>query len=186
VKDSSGRVHAIRIARPRLGLLLAVAVALLAVSATPAFGAYLHTTVTGEYGKEGPKAGGLGSGCRIGWQASSQRLYLYSDTKIYGLQRTAPGSVTKLGGNFPVALPAGTNSTCGDRDLAVDNSGTGSAGNIYVTPSNPPTIYGYDSTGVALASPWPINVGGGENCGVAVGNNGDVWGGYYSGSAAVH
>jgi hypothetical protein len=178
------RPSAIRSCRKafRLGLLSLLASALLATASTPARGAYLHTTVVGEYGKEGPKATGLGTGCRIGWHAATQRLYLYSDTKIYGLQRTGTGTVTPLAGGFPIALP-GIQSSCGDRDLGVDNSATGSAGNIYVTPSNPPNIYGYNSSGAALASPWPINVGTGENCGVAVGNNGDVFAGYYSGSS---
>ena len=166
----------------RLSLLALIAAALAALAAPAAQGAYLHTTVIGEYGKEGPAATGLGNGCRIAWNAASERLYLYSDTKIYGLQRTAPGTVTPLGGSFPIGLP-GIGSSCGDRDMNVDNSGTGSEGNLYVTPSAPATIYGYNSSGAALAAPWPVSVGGGENCGVATGNNGDVFGGYYSGQS---
>jgi hypothetical protein len=160
-----------------LGLLIAAFVWL---TTAPAWGAYAHTTVTGEYGKEGPAATGIGNGCRIGWHAATERLYLYSDTKIYGLQRTGVGTVAPLGGGFPVALP-GISSTCGDRDMGVDNSATGSAGNIFLTPSNT-NIYGYSSAGAALAAPWPVNVGG-ETCGVAVGNNGDVFGGNYGGSS---
>ncbi len=38
---------------------------------------------------------------------------------------------------------------------------------------------------MALPSPWPVSQGSGEVCGVAVGNNGNVWGGYYSGSLVV-
>jgi hypothetical protein len=97
------------------------------------------------------------------------------------VQRTSPGSVTGLAGNFPIALP-GLNSSCGDRDLGVDNSGTGSAGNIYVVPSSPGNIYGYDSSGAPLPSPWPVSGGSGETCGVAPDNEGNVWGGHYSGS----
>ncbi len=159
-----------------LGLLIA---SLITLAAPPAQGAYLHTTIVGEYGKEGPKATGTGNGCRLAWHESSDRLFLYSDTKIYGLQRTAPGSVTPLGGGFPISLP-GIGSSCGDRDMAVDNSGTASNGNLYVVPSSPSTVYGYNSTGSALASPWPVSSGGGETCGVSVGNNGNVFAGVYS------
>jgi hypothetical protein len=166
----------------RLGVLALLVASLLALSAAPAPAAYLHNTVVGEYGKEGPKASGTGDGCRIGWHAATERIYLYSDTKIYALHRTSPGNVTPVGGSFPVNLPS-ISSSCGDRDLGVDNSATGSAGNIYVTPSAPATIYGYNSSGAALGSPWPVSVGSGENCGVAVGNTGDVFGGFYSGSS---
>lgn len=152
----------------------------LACSASSAL-ATPHPVITGEYGKEGPKASGLGSGCRIGWASATQRLYLYSDTKIYGLERTSPGSVTALAGGFPIALP-GIGSSCGDRDLGVDNSGTGSAGNIYIVPSSPGNIYGYDPSGAALPPPWPVSGGNGETCGVAPDNQGNVWGGHYSGS----
>jgi hypothetical protein len=139
-----------------------------------------HLLVTGEYGKEGPKATGLGNGCRIGYDSASERLYLYSDSKIYGLQRSGPGTASPLGGGFPINL-GGLSSSCGDRDLTVDNSSTGSAGRIYITPSNA-LIYGYNPSGTALSSPWPVNFGGGEVCGVAVGNDGNVFGGFYSGS----
>jgi hypothetical protein len=159
-------------------LLAALVVSFFAFSASSAFGAYLHTTVIGEYGKEGPKASGLGGGCRIAWQASTQRLYLMAEGKIFGLQRTGPGSVTPLAG-FPINVTG--NSGCGDPDLAVDNSATASAGNLYTTPSFPATIYAFSSTGSSLGS---INVGSGENCGVAVGNDGNVWGGYYGGGSA--
>jgi hypothetical protein len=164
---------------PRLVILVCAAVVGFACSASSAF-ATPHPVITGEYGKEGPKASGLGDGCRIGWASATERLYLYSDTKIYGLERTSPGSVTGLAGGFPIALP-GLSSTCGDRDLGVDNSETGSGGNIYVVPSSTGNIYGYDSSGAALPSPWPVSGGNGETCGVATDNEGNVWGGHYSG-----
>ena len=171
---------AIRRARSRFGLLVAIVTALLAVAATPALGAYIHTTVTGEYGKDGPKASGLGNGCSIAWHASDARIYLLTENKVYGLHRTAPGSVTSVGGTFPFASQ---NSACGDRDLAVDNSATATNGNIYMVPSSQ-SIFGYDATGTALASPWPVNLGG-ETCGVAVDNAGNVWGGVYGGGGSA-
>jgi hypothetical protein len=163
----------------RVLLRLALAAALLTVgfllvASSPARAAE-HVTVTGEYGKEGPKAGGIGNGCNIAWQGASNRLYLLADNKIYGLNKTAPGSVTPVGGSFPLNTQ---NSSCGDRELAVDNSGAGSNGNIYMVPSNN-NIYGYNSSGAELGGNWPVNVEG-ETCGVAIDNVGNVWGGKYS------
>ena len=159
---------------PIPALVAALLAVLLIGGASPASAAYLHTTVTGEYGKEGPKASGVGNGCNIAYQAAQHRLYLFADEKIYGLNRTAPGTVSPVGGTFPIS--AGINSFCGDRDLVVDNSGTGSAGNIYAVPSNT-NIYGWGPAGSPLST---IGVGG-ETCGVAVTNTGEIWGGDYGG-----
>jgi hypothetical protein len=165
----------------RLGLLGLLVACALAVIASPASAAYLHTEVTGEYGKEGPKASGIGNGCSIGFHSTTQRLYLLTEGSIYALQRTGKGAVSPIGGNFPIAF--GQNTGCGDRDLAVDNTNGASGGNIYATPSNPGTIWGYSALGSALAEPWPVTPGSGESCGVAVGGNGNVWMGHYGGSA---
>ena len=162
--------------RTHLRLVLAAALltlGFLLTASSPARAAE-HVTITGEYGKNGPKAGGIGNGCNIAWQAASNRLYLLADNQIYGLNKTAPGSVTPVGGIFPIGTQ---NSSCGDRDLAVDNSGAASNGNIYMVPSSS-SIYGYDSTGSALGGNWPVNLEG-ETCGVSVDNLGNVWGGRY-------
>ncbi|HEX6229052.1 MAG TPA: hypothetical protein VFZ41_06260, partial [Solirubrobacterales bacterium] len=164
----------------RLGLLCVLVASFLALSTAPAPAAYLHTTVTGEYGKEGPTASGTGNGCNVEFHDASNRIYFLADGNIYGLERTAPGTVTPLGGSFPIN--AGITSFCGDRDLAVDNSAAASSGNIYATPSNT-NIYGWGSGGSALSG-FPISVGG-ETCGVAVNSAGQVWGGNYSGSSVA-
>ena len=84
-----------------------------------------------------------------------------------------------LSGNFPVNT--GVSSGCGDPHIAVDNSAGGSAGNIYIVPSNT-KIYGWGPTGAPNA-PWTSGVdAGGETCGVAVTNTGEVWGGTYGGA----
>ncbi len=132
-----------------------------------------HVAVTGEYGKEGVASSGIGNGCRIAYQSETQRLYLLSDSKVYGLS-VSPGSATPLGGNFPVEA---VSSSCGDPDIEVDNSGGPSAGDIYAVPSSH-LIYGWDSTGTALAPPWAVDAGG-ETCGVTVTASGEVWGGNY-------
>lgn len=150
-----------------LGLILA-SLLVIASSASAAE----HTTVTGEYGKTGPKSSGIGNGCRIAYHASSGRIYLLSDSKIYGLERTAPGSVTPLSGGFPI--PFAFSSTCGDRDLDVDQA----SGNIFAAPSST-QIHGFGPSGGPLGAPWPVNVGG-ETCGLGIANTGEVWGGNYS------
>ena len=163
----------------RLAVLSALVASFFALAVSPAAAEYAHTTTTGEYGKEGPKASGLGNGCHLAYQSATHKLYLYSDSKIYGLDRTAPGVVSPLSGNFPVNT--GVSSGCGDPHIAVDNSAGGSAGNIYIVPSNT-KIYGWGPTGAPNA-PWTSGVdAGGETCGVAVTNTGEVWGGTYGGA----
>jgi hypothetical protein len=163
-----------------LGAVVAAAVALTAFCLAQVFAssaeAAEHTTITGEYGKEGPSASGIGTGCSMAWHGSTNRLYLFSDDKVYGLTKTAPGSVTPVGGAFPFST--GVNASCGDRDLAVDNSPTGTNGRIYFVPSST-FIHAFTSTGSTVGSPWPVNVGG-ETCGVSVDSEGNVWGGVFS------
>jgi hypothetical protein len=158
-----------RLALAIAGASIAMACAVLAGGAS----ASEHIVVTGEYGKEGPPSSGVGNGCRIAYQGETQRLYLLSDTKVYGLS-ISPGSATPLGGSYPLA---GVNSSCGDPDIEVDNTGGPSKGNIYAVPSSH-LIYGWDPTGTPLAPPWAVDAGG-ETCGVAVTGSGEVWGGNY-------
>jgi hypothetical protein len=153
--------------------------ALLAViggmAAAPALAAE-HLTITGEYGKDGPKATGIGSGCHLAYDSSSEHLYLAADGKIYGLA-VSGGTATPLGGNFP--FDTGINTACGEPDIEVDHAGSG---NIYgVQSGSAGQIFGWNSSGNALGAPWPVSVpGGGEICGVDVGPAGGPWGGDYS------
>jgi hypothetical protein len=135
-----------------------------------------HTEITGEYGKEGTKVSGIGSGCRIAYNSTSQRLYVFSDGNVYGLS-VSPGTATPVGGKFPINT--GINTACGEPDMEVESAG---AGNIYAVQSGSSgKIYGWDSNGDVLASPWPVAVsGGGEICGVDVGPSGGAWAGNYS------
>ena len=164
-----------------LGIVLVLTAALVAVFATAAQAAYVHTNVTGEYGKEGPKAGGIGNGCRIAYQSANHRLYLYSDNKLYGLNRTAPGTVSPLAG-FPVEASLGKESTCGDRDFDVDNTNGASKNNLYPTPR--PHHLWLQLGRNARSDHHGRSTTGGENCGVAITNSGEVWGGN-SGQTAV-
>jgi hypothetical protein len=163
-----------------LGIVLVLAATMVAVFAGSAEAAYVHTNVTGEYGKEGnAKLGGVGTGCRLAYQSANHRLYLYSDNKIYGLNRTAPGTVSTIPG-FPVEANLGKDG-CNDRDFDVDNTNGASKNNLYPTPSTE-FLYAFNASGVQLGSPWPVNTGG-ETCGVAITNTGEVWGGNYGQTA---
>jgi hypothetical protein len=164
-----------RVGRRLPTCLLLLGVLTLAAGSGTAYAVYDHGSVTGEYGRTGPPSSGLGAGCYLAYQQASDRLYLFADSKVYVLSRTGPGSVTPLGGAFPV--DTGVTSWCGDPHLAVDDSGGATAGNFYVVPSDH-DIYGFGAAGAALSSPWPVDVGA-ETCGVAVTDTGEVWAGNY-------
>jgi len=64
----------------------------------------------------------------------------------------------------------------GDSDVAVDNSGTASDGNVIVDSEPNFAIYAFDSTGTYL---WKVG-GFGDACGVAVDTRGNVWASDYN------
>lgn len=153
----------------RLAALCISALALMTLPAATSF-ASEHLVVTGEYGKEGPAATGLGDGCRIAYHAPN--LYFNADEKIYGLY-ISPGSVSPLSAGsatplsgFPVTT--GLRSTCGDPDFEVSP-----LGDIFAAPDSQ-SIYGWNVTGAPIGLPWPVNAGG-EACGLAVNASGEVW-----------
>ncbi len=158
----------------KCALLAALIVVALGVAAAPASAVYVHNEVTGEYGKEGSAATGIGNGCQIAWQESGQRLYLFADNKVYALHKTAPGAAAPAGGKFPIKTS--TTFCGGGGDIAVDNSATSSAGNIYVAVGQT-EINGYNSNGDPLAAPWPLSIeagGFGSLCGLSVTNTGNL------------
>jgi hypothetical protein len=61
----------------------------------------------------------------------------------------------------------------GDPDVAVDNSGTASDGNIYVSSEGQGTVYGFAPSGAALPG-FPLTPSG-DICGVGVDPSGSVW-----------
>ncbi len=122
----------------------------------------------------------MGEGCFIAYQTAEHKLYLFSDELIYGLNRTAPGTVSPLPGPFPLTAER---SSCSDPHMTVDNSSGPTAGRIYAVPSTH-AILGWNPSGAELTSPWPVDVGG-ETCGVATTNTGEVWGGNFNGPSVV-
>jgi WD40 repeat protein len=163
-----------------LGLLALVAVfasILLAPKANAA--EYGHTLTVAEYGKDGPAASGLGGGCHIAYQETSDRLYLLAGGTIYGLHISPPGTATPIGGPFPLA--SGVFGGCGDDGIDVDNTAGASAGNIYAAQGT--RIVGWTSAGTPVPG-WPVETDG-EVCGIGVSGTGQVVAGSYGSSGVV-
>jgi hypothetical protein len=150
---------------------LVALVGVLALGAAPASAEYIHGPVSTEFGPDGTSGTSWGQLNTLAYQQATKRLYALADNAIYGFSNPSAGTFTLLGGNFPI----GVSSASQDSDIAVDNSATGSAGHIIYNADGP-NIVGYDSSGTSLG--FTINTGG-ENCGVAVDNEGHIWGGNY-------
>ena len=79
----------------------------------------------------------------------------------------------------PFASKGGSNSlgtleVGGEHDeLAIDNSGTASDGNIYIASENPGRFYGFNAAGEPLGGNWPLQVE--FACGVSVDPAGHIW-----------
>jgi hypothetical protein len=155
-----------------VALLALLSFTVLAVDAGDALAVeYGHTVVTGEYGREGPKSPGA-YGCVIAFQSAENKLYVMQGESIYGMQWNGPGSVTALGGNFPLH---NTNAECygAQPDFTVDQTN----GNIYQTPVYEPHLYGWDKTGTPLSG-FPVTFEGVyQVCGLATTNDAEPWAG---------
>jgi hypothetical protein len=137
--------------------------------------------VTAEFGSDGTSGTSINNINSLAYQQANNRLYVQGGTELHGFSNPSPGTMTPLGG-FPVALPS---ASFAYDQLAVDNSAGATANNLYFAPDSfSGTVYGFDSTGNPLGSPWPISTGA-ETCGVAVDNLGRVWATQYGPSQAI-
>ena len=160
--------------RRALGALsLVLALSLIAAAGT-AFAENIHTTSVGSYGKEVEASTGTGSSCRIAYQAAERRLYLLSDSKIYGLEITGPGTAVELPG-YPITPEIGS-PFCSGSDIEVDNTSGPSKGRYYTSAGGQSgnEITAFEPNGTKLTTPWPALAT--SLCSVAVLPNGDVWG----------
>ena len=87
-------------------------------------------------------------------------------SQFTGAGSPTPFTALPLGVNAIVNVP-GYNGT-----IAVDNSETGSAGNIYVQTGSS-TIHAYDESGSELTGNFPLTISGA--CGIAVDPQGKIW-----------
>lgn len=65
----------------------------------------------------------------------------------------------------------------GEDDVAVDNSGTATQGNVYVVSETPQMIFAFDANGRFL---WSTSPAGFDNCGVAVNSSGQLFSSDYN------
>jgi len=149
----------------------------LALGASPASAEYSHGAVSAEFGPDGTAASSWGGLNTLAYQQASQRIYVLGNSGVYGFSNPSAGTFTPLGGNFPIAV--GSSGT--DSDIAVDNTGGASEGHIFWGPDGN-EIKGWDSSGNSLLG-FPINTES-ENCGIAVDNEGHIWGGRYGNETA--
>ncbi len=165
--SGSGPLRSLR----ALALLTGTVASVLAIWAAPASAEYIHGPSSAEYGPNGTSSPGFGNLNTLAYQQAEKKLYVLADNSIYGFSNPSAGTLTPLGGSFPI----GVSSSSQDSDIAVDNSATGSAGHIIYNADGP-NIVGFSSAGGSLG--FTINTGS-ENCGVAVDNEGHIWGGNY-------
>ena len=141
-------------------------------AAVPAFAANEHTTITGEYEKQGPGTG-LGEGGQVAFDPINDYLYLCADERYYRLHRPGHGAADPAG---TVGRPGPFSTTCADFD--VDDSATASAGNVLSVTAgffNPSLIHGYDDNLTPLPAPFPFELGGSIGCDIGIANNGDFF-----------
>lgn len=162
---STGRVTH-RCAR-RLPLALSALLGALALAAAPASAAYIHGPYSAEYGPTGAASPGFSTMSSLAYQQAEKKLYVLADFGIYGFSNPSQGTLTPLGGSFPLSV----SSSYSQSDVAVDNSAGATAGHIIYNSENQ-SIVGYTSAGASLG--WTINTPS-YNCGVAVDNEGHIW-----------
>jgi hypothetical protein len=165
----------------RLAAILALALVAWALAANPASAKYTHPSVAAEFGPDGTSATSFGGSIyTLVYQQSAHKLFVLdrgNTSSVSGFSHPSPGTFTPLGGAFPFTVSLNG----GDPDLALDNSASGTAGDLYLAPDA--SAFGsYDSSGAPLATSYE---GGGEICGLAVDNTGKIWAGRFSGGGRL-
>jgi sugar lactone lactonase YvrE len=117
----------------------------------------------------------------LAFDQAAGRLYAadQGNPGIYGFDASSPPVFPLIGAFSPLAVATGF-----QPGLAVDNTGLGSAGNVYLASRATNLLYGFDSTGAPLGGSFPIDPatspGGPSGSpsdlgGVAVDSAGNVW-----------
>jgi hypothetical protein len=146
------------------------------------------------FGRDGTSATSFEPGLdQLSFRQTSRQLfalissYIQGDpTKggIYGFGAAGAPTFPALAGFAPLVtvdsdFPNGHSSS-----LAVDDSGLGSDGNLYLVSGTADLLYGFDSTGAALGGAFPVDpatdpgapAGSPKDlCGAAVDSSGNVW-----------
>jgi hypothetical protein len=166
--DGSGA----RATRLLLGAVALLGLLTLAVGAAPASAALKHSVFSAEFGNDGTAATTFAGGIRnIGFAEGSKRVIvgMGGASNVHSITVNSPGSFT------PAVLPFTANlGPTNDSDIAVSSGPGATAGYIYTVPSSG-TYTAWTPAGVEAGA---FNAGG-EICGLAVDNQGNVWAGNY-------
>jgi hypothetical protein len=123
---------------------------------------------------------------QLGFDQAGQKLYALDDDTpgIYGFDASGPPAFPGLSGFTPLGTaPTGDPSSFERPGLAVDNSGLGSAGNLYFASAGTDLLYGFNPSAAPLGgfpvdpaiSPGAPNGSPKNLCGTAVDSAGHVW-----------
>jgi len=139
------------------------------------------------FGPDGSTASSFSQLDQLGFDQAGKKLYALDDKTpgIYGFDASAPPAFPGLGGFTPLGTaPIGNPAQSNDKPgLAVDNSGLGSGGHLYLSSASTDLLYGFDSSAAALGgfpvdpaiSPGAPNGSPKNLCGTAVDSAGHVW-----------
>jgi hypothetical protein len=166
-----------------LAVAALTAMALLAIVGTAGARTVPVYTYTGKYyDGTGSTAGTLAFGTDVAVNQATNHVYVTDPSRL-------EGSVSQFdseGNPLPFSALEGATAVSPHREgadrVAVDNSSTGSAGNIYVLAGN--IITGYEPDGRAIGGAFPIG-GFGAACSLAVDAEGNIWGVDYRRSVMV-
>lgn len=160
------------VTRLMLASILALALVLgLALSVSSAYAA--PRVVVDEFDGADTTAGAFAGVDRIAFDQDSGPLYVLDAGKQALDKFDASGAASNFSG--PGESSVGLGALGGDPDVAVDNSGTASDGNVYVVAAGESRLYGFASTGQALGG-FPVDLpAGGDYCGVGVDPQGGIW-----------
>jgi hypothetical protein len=158
-----------------------LAAAFFVLGATSASAVVIYPNVA-TFGSDGTSGTSFGEVRQVAFDQSNNRLYVLgsSPPRIYGFDVSTPGTYTPLGGAFP--LPVENSGYYLVSDLAVDNSGLGTNGNIvYATPEGN-KVYSFNSAGALQPGfPFELDSPGGSDflTGAGVDSSGNIWAGNY-------
>jgi hypothetical protein len=161
------------------GLLLTLAVAV--PDTAPA------RLIVGSFGPDGTAATSFPSphgSSRLAINHSVRRLFVLhrvsgADALIHGFDIAAPSAPAPAGGSFPLTIAGSLGVDMSG--LAVDNTSTGSAGNIYAGGGGGTSarVYGFAASGASLGGNFPFNPNpagfSGSACAAAVDSTGQIW-----------
>lgn len=175
---SSGELTGQRLLRT-LGVALSLALIVTLLSAGRASAVTIYPQIA-SFGSDGTGSTSFSELRQIAFDQTNNRLYALGafPSQIYGFDAGTPGAHTPLGGAFPLAVvyPGSGNQS----DIAVDNSGLGTAGNIVYESNNNNKVYGFNSAGVLQAGfPAQSPAESSYFSGAGVDPSGNIWVGNY-------